>query len=97
MDSQSLDPTSDALSYDILSGMHEWRLSVRPPHGRPLPPTVRPVLIVVERSFAALASRATQNAWRPRPHADAQLRLLSQLSERSFSPRIISSLTPAWW
>ncbi len=26
MDSQSSDPPSDALSYDILTGMHEWRL-----------------------------------------------------------------------
>ena len=26
MDSQSPDPTSEALSYDILSGMREWRL-----------------------------------------------------------------------
>ncbi len=26
MDSQSSDPTPDALSYDILTGMHEWRL-----------------------------------------------------------------------
>ena len=26
MDSQSPDRTPDALSYDILTGMHEWRL-----------------------------------------------------------------------
>lgn len=25
MDSESSDPTADALSYDILTGMHEWR------------------------------------------------------------------------